>query len=58
MAPGLRITVRNEHDEVVEYWTAEPVLHIDVPEGRYVITVSCDPNTPRAEGTPLCGRLQ
>jgi hypothetical protein len=50
--------VRNEHDEVVEFRTAEPVLHIDVPEGRYVITVSCAPDAPPAGVTPLCGRLQ
>jgi hypothetical protein len=42
MPAGIRITVRNEHDEIVEYHSGQSVLHLDLPEGRYVITVSCE----------------
>lgn len=36
-----RVTIRNEQDEVMEFDSSQPVLHIDVPAGRYLITVSC-----------------
>jgi hypothetical protein len=35
------ITVRNADDEVMEFESREPVLHIDIPAGRYLITVRC-----------------
>jgi hypothetical protein len=57
MFAGIRITVRNEDDEVIEYCTGASVLQIDVPEGRYVITVS-EAHAPAAQEAPACGRLQ
>lgn len=32
------ITVRNAEDEVM---STQPVVHIDIPAGRYLITVRC-----------------
>lgn len=58
MAQGFRITIRNENDEIIEYHTAQSVLHLDVPEGRYVITVSADALDPGAEDVPVRGTLQ
>ena len=56
MPAGFRVTVRNEHGEVVEYHCAKSTLEIEVPEGRYVITVSAEALEP---GEPLaCGTLQ
>ena len=58
MSRGLRITVRNEHDEIVEYHTGNCVLHLDVPEGRYVITVSSDLTDAAPAEAPRVARLQ
>ncbi len=58
MPAGFRITVRNQHDEVVEYHCARSVLEIDVPEGRYVITVSSEAVDCGAPCAPVCGTLQ
>jgi hypothetical protein len=58
MSPGFCITVRNENDEVIEYRTGNCVLHIDVPEGRYVITITSDAVECGAEDSPIVGRLQ
>jgi hypothetical protein len=57
MSPGLCITVRNENDEVVEYRTGSCVLHLDVPEGRYVITVTRDFVEAGEESAPFVARL-
>lgn len=35
------VTVRNAQDEVMEFESTQPVLHIDFPAGRYLITVRC-----------------
>jgi hypothetical protein len=36
------VTVRNDDDEeVFEFEATEPVVHLDIPAGRYVITVRC-----------------
>lgn len=35
----LHITIRSEHDEVVEFESEQPVLHVDMPAGRFLITV-------------------
>ena len=35
------VTVRNEDDEVFEFEATQPVVHLDIPAGRYVITVRC-----------------
>jgi hypothetical protein len=58
MSAGFRITVRNEHDEVVEYHCARSVLEIDVPEGRYIITVSSEPIDSGVPDAPAAGTLQ
>jgi hypothetical protein len=58
MPAGFRITVRNEHGEVVEYHCAKSILEIDVPEGRYVITVSSEAIAPGEEHALACGTLQ
>jgi hypothetical protein len=58
MSAGFRITVRNEHGEVVEYHCAKSVLQIDVPEGRYVITVSSEAIESGVRGAPASGTLQ
>jgi len=58
MSGGLHITVRNQLGEVVEYRTGDCVLHIDVPEGRYVITVRRDAIEPGRHERPVCGTLQ
>jgi hypothetical protein len=39
-----RVTVRSEHDEVVEFESEQPVVHIDMPAGRFVITVRRAPD--------------
>ena len=58
MSGGLHITVRNQHGEVLEYRTGDCVLHIEVPEGRYVITVSRDAIEPGRPESPVFGTLQ
>ena len=36
------VTIRSEQDgEVIEFDSRQPVLHIDMPAGRFVITVRC-----------------
>jgi hypothetical protein len=35
------ITVRNADDEVMEFASTQPVMHIDIRAGRYLITVRC-----------------
>ena len=57
MSAGLHIMVRNEQGEVVEYRTGDCVLHIDVPEGRYVITVTSEAVEPGQQDGPVCARL-
>jgi len=39
------VTVRNEDDEVFEFEATQPVVHLDIPAGRYVITVRCATST-------------
>jgi len=58
MSAGFLITIRNEHDEVVEYHCASSVLEIHVPEGRYVITVSSEAIDSVPPGGAAAGRLQ
>ena len=58
MPAGFRITVRNEHGEVVEYHCAKSTLEIDVPEGRYVITGSAEAVEPGQERALARGTLQ
>ena len=40
MTTLFHITVRNDDDEVFEFEATQPVVHLDIPAGRYVITVS------------------
>ncbi|HEX6318120.1 MAG TPA: hypothetical protein VFZ84_04535 [Burkholderiales bacterium] len=36
------VTIRSEPDgEVIEFDSTQPVLHIDMPAGRFLITVRC-----------------
>jgi hypothetical protein len=40
------VTVRNDDgEEVFEFEATQPVLHLDIPAGRYVITVRCAGST-------------
>lgn len=41
MSGLFHVTIRSEHDEVIEFESTQPVLHIDMPAGRFVITVRC-----------------
>jgi hypothetical protein len=41
MSGLFHVTIRSEHDEVIEFASTQPVLHIDMPAGRFVITVRC-----------------
>ena len=41
------VTVRNEQDETIEFDSAQPVVHIDLPAGRYFITVRCAQHDPQ-----------
>ena len=45
MASLFHVTVRNDHDEVFEFEATQPVVHLDIPAGRYVITVRCTAST-------------
>jgi hypothetical protein len=49
MSGLFHVTIRSEHDEVIEFESSQPVLHIDMPAGRFVITVRC---TADAQATP------
>lgn len=50
MSAMFRVTIRSEQDEVVEFESEQPVLHVDLPAGRFLITVQC------AAGQPNAGR--
>lgn len=41
MTTLFHVTVRNDEDEVFEFEATQPVVHLDIPAGRYVITVRC-----------------
>ena len=41
MATLFHVTVRNDEDEIFEFESTQPVVHLDIPAGRYVITVRC-----------------
>jgi hypothetical protein len=41
MSTLFHVTIRSEKDEVIEFDSTQPVLHIDMPAGRFVITVRC-----------------
>jgi hypothetical protein len=47
-----RVTIRSEQDEVVEFESEQPVLHVDLPAGRFLITVQCAAGQPSAGRTP------
>ena len=41
------VTIRSEQDgEVIEFDSTQPVLHIDMPAGRFLITVRCAADKP------------
>ena len=54
MSGFFHVTIRSEHDEVIEFESTQPVLHIDMPAGRFVITVRCardaQPTQPAEKG--------
>jgi hypothetical protein len=41
MSPLFQITIRSGDDEVVEFESENPVVHLDMPAGRFHITVRC-----------------
>jgi hypothetical protein len=42
MSALFHVTIRSEQDgEVIEFDSRQPVLHIDMPAGRFLITVRC-----------------
>jgi hypothetical protein len=54
MSALFHVTIRSEDDEVFEFDSTQPVLHIDMPAGRFLITVHCAGEAPEArarEGT-------
>jgi hypothetical protein len=47
MSALFHITIRSENDgEVIEFDSTQPVLHIDMPAGRFLITVRCPADSP------------
>jgi len=52
MSAMFRVTIRSEQDEVVEFESEQPVLHVDLPAGRFLITVQCAAGQPTAGRTP------
>lgn len=49
MSALFHVTIRSEEDgEVIEFDSSQPVLHIDMPAGRFVITVRCANEAPDA----------
>ena len=49
------VTVRSEQDEVLEFHSTQPVVHIDLPAGRFFITVRC--TQCQAEQPPAGARM-
>jgi hypothetical protein len=41
MKAMFRVTIRSEDDEVIEFESEQPVVHVDLPAGRFLITVQC-----------------
>jgi hypothetical protein len=42
MSALFHVTIRSQdHGEVIEFDSTQPVLHIDMPAGRFLITVRC-----------------
>jgi hypothetical protein len=36
------VTIRSEQDdEVIEFDSLQPVLHLDMPAGRFLVTIRC-----------------
>jgi hypothetical protein len=49
MSALFHVTIQNERDgEVIEFDSSQPVLHIDMPAGRFLITVRCAGDRPAA----------
>jgi hypothetical protein len=47
MNPLFHVSIRSEQDgEVIEFDSTQPVLHIDMPAGRFLITVRCAGQAP------------
>ena len=41
MSTLFHVTIHGEKDEIIEFDSSQPVLHIDMPAGRFLITVRC-----------------
>jgi hypothetical protein len=42
MSALFHVTIRSEtNGEVIEFDSTQPVLHVDMPAGRFLITVRC-----------------
>ena len=41
MSTIFHVTIHGEKDEIIEFDSSQPVLHIDMPAGRFLITVRC-----------------
>lgn len=46
MSTLFHVTIHSEKDEVIEFDSTQPVLHIDMPAGRFMITVRCATEAP------------
>jgi hypothetical protein len=56
MGKLFRVTIRSEIDgEVIEFDSSQPVLHIAMPAGRFLITVRC--GSDKADPTEQKGAL-
>ena len=53
MSALFRVTIRSEDDEVIEFESEQPVVHVDLPAGRFLITVQCTAGERQAEGASL-----
>ena len=47
MTTLFHVTVRSDDDEVFEFEATQPVVRLDIPTGRYLITVRCKTSAER-----------
>jgi hypothetical protein len=48
MTTLFHVTVRSDQDEVFEFEATQPIVHLDIPTGRYLITVRCSAGSDQA----------
>jgi hypothetical protein len=42
-----QVTIRSEQDgEVIQFDSRQPVLHLDMPAGRFLVTIRCIADRP------------